>query len=229
MDFLQWLFEARIPVGSSSLLLREVIGNVFGLLSVLGGMRRKVWAWPVGIVGNVLLLTVFLGSAFGGAGAVSLLGQAGRQIMFIAVSVYGWRQWQAGRQAAGSAVTPRWASGRARIGLVAGMILGTVALTPLFRALGSYEPVWADAWTFVGSLLATFGMAKGWVEFWLIWVAVDIVGVPLLFSAGYYASAVMYLIYGAFTIIGFAVWTRERRRAEARLVSAVDAPVKQIQ
>ncbi|MBJ2121408.1 nicotinamide mononucleotide transporter [Arthrobacter sp. MSA 4-2] len=229
MDLLQWLFEARIPVGSSSLLLREVIGNVFGLLSVLGGMRRRVWAWPVGIVGNVLLLTVFLGSAFGGAGTVDLLGQAGRQVMFIVVSVYGWRQWQARRQAAGSAVTPRWASSRARIGLVAGMILGTVALTPLFRALGSYEPVWADAWTFVGSLLATFGMAKGWVEFWLIWVAVDIVGVPLLFSAGYYASAVMYLIYGAFTIIGFAVWTRERRRAEARLVSAVDAPVKQIQ
>ncbi len=229
MDLLQWLFEARIPVGSSSLLLREVIGNVFGLLSVLGGMRRRVWAWPVGIVGNVLLLTVFLGSAFGGAGTVDLLGQAGRQVMFIVVSVYGWRQWQAGRQTAGSAVTPRWASGRARIGLVAGMILGTVALTPLFRALGSYEPVWADAWTFVGSLLATFGMAKGWVEFWLIWVAVDIVGVPLLFSAGYYPSAVMYLIYGLFTIIGFAVWTRERRRVDARLVSAVDAPVKQIQ
>jgi nicotinamide mononucleotide transporter len=41
------------------------------------------------------------------------------------------------------------------------MILGTVALTPLFRVLGSYEPVWADAWTFVGSLLATYGMAKG--------------------------------------------------------------------
>jgi nicotinamide mononucleotide transporter len=228
MDFLQWLFEARIPVGSSSLLLREVLGNIFGLLSALGGMRRKVWAWPVGIAGNLLLLTVFLGSAFGGAGAVNLLGQAGRQIMFIAVSVYGWRQWQRGRQDSGTAITPHWASGRARLGIVAGMILGTVALTPLFRVLGSYEPVWADAWTFVGSLLATYGMAKGWVEFWLIWVAVDIVGVPLLFSAGYYASAFMYLFYGGFTLVGFFVWARARRREDARSAALpTDAAVGQ--
>ncbi|MHA7277145.1 nicotinamide riboside transporter PnuC [Arthrobacter sp. Hz1] len=217
MDFLRWLFEAQIPVAGSALLLREVFGNIFGLLSALGGMRRKLWAWPVGIVGNVLLLTVFLGSFFGGADAANLLGQAGRQIMFIAVAVYGWRQWRASSEPDGYAITPRWAPRRARIGLVAGMILGTVALTPLFRMLGSYEPVWADAWTFVGSLLATIGMAKGWVEFWLIWVAVDVVGVPLLFSAGYYASAFMYLCYGIFTLIGFFVWMRARDRSKPRV------------
>ncbi|MHA7238867.1 nicotinamide riboside transporter PnuC [Arthrobacter sp. TMS1-12-1] len=210
MDFLQWLFEARIPVGGGSLLLREVAGNIFGLLSALGGMRRRVWAWPVGIVGNLLLLTVFLGSVFGAASAANLLGQAGRQVMFIAVSIYGWRRWRASRDDGGEAVTPRWAGTKARFGMVAFMIVGTFALTPLFRMLGSYEPVWADAWTFVGSLLATYGMAKGWVEFWLVWVAVDLVGVPLLFSAGYYASAVMYLFYGAFTLVGFVVWARAR-------------------
>ncbi|EMY32915.1 nicotinamide mononucleotide transporterPnuC [Arthrobacter crystallopoietes BAB-32] len=214
MDLLRWLFEAQIPVAGSALLLREVLGNIFGLLSALGGMRRKVWAWPVGIIGNLLLLTVFLGSLFGSADTASLLGQAGRQVMFIAVAVYGWRRWHGSRHdAAGHALTPRWASGRERAGLAAGMVLGTVALTPLFTALGSYEPVWADAWTFVGSLLATYGMARGWVEFWLVWVAVDIVGVPLLFSAGYYASAFMYLFYGAFTLIGFFVWWRARNRA----------------
>jgi nicotinamide mononucleotide transporter len=208
MDLLRWLFEAQIPVAGSTLLLREVLGNIFGLLSALGGMRRKVWAWPVGIIGNALLLTVFLGSLFGAAGAANLLGQAGRQVMFIAVAVYGWNRWRHGRNGQGHAVTPAWASGRARLGLAAGLVLGTVALTPLFAALGSYDPVWADAWTFVGSLLATFGMARGWVEFWLIWVAVDVVGVPLLFSAGYYATAFMYLFYGAFTIAGFFIWAR---------------------
>ena len=215
MDFLRWLFEAQIPVAGSSLLLREVVGNIFGLLSALGGMRRKVWTWPVGIIGNALLLTVFLGSLFGSANTANLLGQAGRQIMFIAVAVYGWQRWRQSKQdGAGHAVTPQWASGKARIGLVAGLILGTVALTPLFAALGSYEPVWADAWTFMGSLLATYGMARGWVEFWLIWVAVDIVGVPLLFSAGYYASAFMYLFYGVFTLIGFFVWWRAKDRSK---------------
>lgn len=215
MDFLQWLFNAQIRVGDGFLLWREVLGNVFGLLCAFGGMRRKIWAWPVGILGNVLLFTVFMGSVFGSPNPVNLLGQAGRQVMFILVAVYGWVQWRRSRSSGGTAVNPRWASGRERLLLVGLLVLGTVALTPVFRALGSYEPVWADAWIFVGSVVATWGMARGWTEFWLVWVAVDIVGVPLLISAGYWASAFMYVFYGAFTLFGFFVWWRIQRRQAA--------------
>ena len=218
MTDLSWItgiFDAQITIGSSSLLVREVVGNLFGLASALGAMRRRVWAWPVGILGNALLFTVFMGSLFGDAHAATLLGQAGRQLMFIAVSIYGWVRWRQARDSEGFAVTPRWASGRTRLVLIATLILGTLALTPLFRVLGSFEPVWSDAWTFVGSMLATWAMAKGLVEFWLIWVAVDAVGVPLLFSAGYYATAFMYLFYGVFTLIGFFVWRKAERDSRA--------------
>lgn len=219
MDVVHWLelaFQATIPLpGGQSLLLREVVGNVFGLASAVGGMRRKVWAWPVGIVGNLLLLTVFLGTLLSPDQSLPhLLGQAGRQIMFIAVSIYGWVRWRQAKDQRGTAVVPRWASGWTRAGLVAALVIGTAALTPVFTALGSYDPVWADAWTFVGSLLATYGMARGWTEFWLIWVAVDVVGVPLLFSAGYYATACMYLFYGCFTLVGFFVWCRAQASAK---------------
>lgn len=215
MGLLQWFVDAFnsqwILPGGQTLLVREVVGNAFGLASALGGMRRKIWAWPVGIIGNLLLLTVFLGSALSPDPSLPhLLGQAGRQIMFIAVAIYGWIRW---RNLDGGRVVPRWAPTSARIGMVLVMIVGTVALTPLFRLLGSWEPVWADAWTFIGSLLATYGMAKGWTEFWLIWIAVDVVGVPLLFSSGYYATGFMYVFYGVFTAIGFVIWWRAQRTA----------------
>ncbi|MFD2339002.1 nicotinamide mononucleotide transporter [Clavibacter tessellarius] len=223
MAALEWLFDAQLRIGDQTILWREIVGNLFGLASALGGMRRKVWAWPVGIVGNVLLFTVFLGAVFGTPNPVNLLGQAGRQVMFIAVSVYGWHRWQQARHS-GAPVVPRWASGRQRALLVVALVGGTALLTPLFRALGSYEPVWADAWIFVGSLLATYGMAKGWVEFWLIWVAVDLVGVPLLVGAGYYASAFMYVFYGAFTLTGFFVWMRARGTASPAVETAFPDP-----
>ncbi|MFF3064870.1 nicotinamide riboside transporter PnuC [Oerskovia sp. NPDC057915] len=235
MDLIHALFDAQLTIGDQHLLWREIVGNGFGLASALGGMRRKIWAWPVGIVGNLLLLTVFLGAVFATPNPVNLLGQAGRQVMFVVVSVYGWVQWRRTRDrlgvadadSHGVAVEPRWATWRQRVFLVVALVAGTALLTPIFRALESYEPVWADAWIFMGSLLATYGMAKGWVEFWLIWVAVDIVGVPLLIDAGFYASAFMYVFYGAFTLVGFFVWWRVDRRSKALLLagaSPADAP-----
>ena len=87
------------------------------------------------------------------------------------------------------------------------MIAGTLFFGWVFSLLGSWGP-WADAWIFTGSVLATYGMARGWTEFWLLWIAVDVVGVPLLLKAGYYPSAALYLVYAVFVIWGFVVWWR---------------------
>lgn len=210
---IDWLFDAQLVVLGHPILWREVVGNLFGLASAIGGMRRRVWAWPVGIVGNVLLFTVFLGGVFDTPQATDLYGQAGRQVFFVAVSVYGWVRWRQARaqgDGTGPAVVPRWASTRGRLQLLGAAAVGTVGFGLVFRALGSWGP-WADAWIFTGSLLATYGMARGWTEFWLVWIAVDLVGVPLLLSAGYYPSAVLYAVYGVVVAYGFTVWLTAQR------------------
>ena len=91
-------------------------------------------------------------------------------------------------------------------------VVGTVVFYYVLKALDSWGPL-ADAWILTGSILATYGMARGWTEFWLIWLAVDAVGVPLLLKAGYYPSAVLYLVYGAFCVWGFLTWLKVQREA----------------
>ena len=222
-DFLLNLLNAELDLGfGKPTLWREVIGNGFGLASAILGMRRLIGAWPIGIVGNVVLFTVFLGGVFHTPQDLDLWGQAGRQVFFLIVSVYGWVMWSRNRSAAEAnamdgtapakaAVMPRWASNRARAELFVGAVVLWVAFYFILKALGSWGPA-ADAWILTGSILATYGMAKGYVEFWLIWIAVDIVGVPLLLRAQYYPSALMYVFYGAFCIIGFVSWLRISRR-----------------
>jgi nicotinamide mononucleotide transporter len=205
------LAQAQLTIGDQHILWREIVGNAFGLASAVGGMRRRVWAWPVGIVGNVLLFTVFLGAAFNTPQHVNLLGQAGRQVMFVLVAVYGWRRWRTARGRGGEAVVPRWATWPERAALLVVAVVGVTVLTWLFGLLGSFDPVWADAWIFTGSMLATFAMARGLVDFWLIWIGVDAVGVPLLLHARFYPSATLYLVYGVFVIWGFVVWLRTTR------------------
>jgi nicotinamide mononucleotide transporter len=221
MGALGWLLDAQVHVAGAPVLVREIVGNAFGLASALLGLRRLVWAWPVGMVGNALLFTVFLGGVFATPQEHDLYGQAGRQVFFFTVSLYGWWRWRRNRRlgiAGDRAVAPRWATGRERLGLLLAAVAGTAAGYPVLAALGSWGPL-PDAWIFTGSLLATYGMARGWVEFWLIWIAVDAVGVPLLLRGGFYPSAVMYLVYGGFCLWGFAAWWRT-----SRIASPVDAP-----
>jgi nicotinamide mononucleotide transporter len=197
---------------------REIIGNAFGLASALFGLSRMVWAWPVGIIGNVLLFTVFLGQALGNGQGTPLYGQASRQVFFLITSVYGWWLWRHNRHTgAGAAVTPRWASTRERAVAIPLALAAVVTCFFVFRAVGAGFPVpwWyylADSWIFVGSMLATYAMARGWVDFWLYWIAVDLVGVPELVHFRYYPSAILYAVYAAFVIWGFVVWLGISRR-----------------
>jgi nicotinamide mononucleotide transporter len=53
-----------------------------------------------------------------------------------------------------------------------------------------------------------------------------LVGVPLLLVAGYYPSAIMYIVYGGFCVVGFMTWLRiERRERTDALAEGVDTPV----
>jgi nicotinamide mononucleotide transporter len=225
-ELLLRLLKAQLQIGSSVILWREIIGNGFGLASALLGMWRKVAAWPIGIVGNVLLFTVFVGSALGGAfdtpQQLDLWGQSGRQVFFVAVSLYGWVRWYQFRKshaAEGVGVRPKWAGASGRIQLLVGALVLTTVFYFVLKALGSWGPL-ADAWILTGSILATYGMARGWVEFWLIWIAVDAVGVPLLLIAHFYPSAIMYIVYGAFCVVGFWSWLRIERRERTQATPA---------
>ncbi len=221
MNWFEQAFAAHLIIGGHEITYREIVGNLFGLASAIGGLRRRVWAWPIGIVGNVLLFTVFLGVAFGNPQGATLYGQAARQIFFIAASVYGWVRWQQTKQRTGgaTAVNPRWATARERIVYLAAATAAVIVCFITFRAIGAGFPAawWyylADSWIFVGSMLATYAMARGWVDFWLCWIAVDLVGVPELLYFQFYPSAVLYGVYGVFVIFGFVVWLRISRQVK---------------
>ncbi len=85
----------------------------------------------------------------------------------------------------GGAIAPRWATNAERLQLlVLGVVGYAAAYVVLTQVLGSWGPT-TEAWILAGSMLATYGMARGWVEFWLVWVAVDAVGVTTLVHAGW--------------------------------------------
>jgi nicotinamide mononucleotide transporter len=227
MFILKWLFEAQIHFGNKAIAIREIIGGGLGLASAVLGMRRKVSAWPIGILGDGLLFTVFCGALFSfskKSDHPALYGQAGRNLLLIIVSFYGWVVWAKNRNSGQNKppVTPRWTTTREKIVLIPLIVVMYFGFMQIFSALGEkYYGQWlyVDTWIFTGTALATYSMSRGFVEFWLVWIAVDIVGVPFAFAHGNYPTGILYGIYMPFVIWGFFSWIKIQKSESTVKVS----------
>jgi nicotinamide mononucleotide transporter len=113
-----------------------------------------------------------------------------------------------------------------RVGYLGVWVVGVLVCQWVFAMIGAGWPAprwyyWCDAWIFVGSMVATYAMARGWNDFWLAWIGVDLVGVPLLWHSHYYPTAILYVVYGGLVVWGFVVWLRATWREQPELEEAL--------
>ncbi|WP_151774906.1 nicotinamide mononucleotide transporter family protein [Streptomyces abyssomicinicus] len=205
---MNWLNAEAFAVLGQHIIWSDLIGNTLGLAALALGWLRNVWTWPLQLLSGLVLIAANI--------AVQQGGGVGKQLVVIAVAVWGWRAWTLGRKAsADGTVQVRFATARERLVLVAGAAAGTLAVGGLFTAFPSlsWSP-WADAYIFVGTLVAMYAQAKGMVEFWFAWLLVDLVGVPLNFASGLAFSGLIYLVYGALVLWGMRDWWLRSRAAQ---------------
>ncbi|MEW9527979.1 nicotinamide riboside transporter PnuC [Microbispora sp. NPDC049125] len=203
--------DAGFDVLGQHVLWTDLVGNVCALSTVWLAIRKTIWTWPVQLVGSVLLFAASI--------SAHITGNALKQAMFGLLAVYGWVKWSRGlRDGAGLRI--RSATARQRTWLVVATVAGTALVALLFTFLNarglniSWAP-WPDAYIFVGSAVATWAQGRALVDFWVVWVAVDLVGVPLAFTSGLVVSGLVYGLFFVMVCIGFRDWLRQSRTLEA--------------
>ncbi|WP_405749752.1 MULTISPECIES: nicotinamide riboside transporter PnuC [unclassified Streptomyces] len=200
MSALTWLNTEAFTVLGQHILWSDMIGNTIGLIALALGWRRSVVTWPAQFLSGVILV--------GAYSSAHLSGGVGKQLLVIGIALWGWWSWTRGRQQAqDGSIAVRFATWRERGLLLAGAVVGTVAVAALFLAVPSlsWSP-WADAYIFVGTLVAMVAQARGLVEFWFAWLLVDLVGVPLAFHSGLAFSGLVYVVYFALVLWGMRDW-----------------------
>jgi nicotinamide mononucleotide transporter len=210
--------QAGVTVFGEKLLWTDLLGNVFSLATVLLAIRRTIWTWPVQLVGAVLLFTASV--------SAHAPGNALKQAMFLVLVSYGWMRWVRGiRETRDLPVRPATLPERAV--LVAALAVGTAVVALLFARVSWLQISWsplANAYIFVGSAVATFAQSRALVDFWVVWVLVDLVGVPLAIKSGLYVSGAAYVVFFVMVLAGLRNWLREYRRqrrcAELKVVAA---------
>lgn len=184
--------------------LLEWIGFVSGVLAVWWVVKQKVANWPVGIVNCVAWLFLLWMNA--------IYLNALLQIVYIALSVYGWRNWLWGGGAR-DALPVRLATRAERTRAAVVIVLGTLTGTQLMRLVGDAAPMW-DALTTVTSIVAIYWQAQKIYESWILWLSVDVVYFALYGSQDLWLTALTQVAFGTMCVMGLRDWRRSMAREE---------------
>ncbi|MER6945149.1 nicotinamide riboside transporter PnuC [Nonomuraea sp. NPDC000554] len=183
-----------------SLTWTEILGFVTGALCVWLVARRHIANWPVGIANNVFFIVVFT--------QAGLYADAGLQIVFIALACFGWWTWARGGSP-GQTLPVRRTSRVEWVWLLVSGAAGTAVLTVfLTRATDSTVPFW-DALTTCLSLAATYGQCRKRLESWWLWIAADVVYIPLYAYKELYLNALLYVGFLTLCVLGLRSWQRD--------------------
>ena len=172
----------------------ELFGFVTGIACVALAVAQRIETFPVGIANNVFFVILFTDAR--------LFADAALQIVFIVLGVMGWWVW-ATRVRSPLAVTR--AGPRLLLGTALGVGVATLILIPILRAAHGAAPGW-DAATTSMSLGAQLLLNLKRLETWYVWIAVDLIYVPLYFSRDLNLTALVYIVFLALCVQGWRQW-----------------------
>ncbi|MCX5313983.1 nicotinamide riboside transporter PnuC [Streptomyces sp. NBC_00154] len=200
-DILDPLQQPLVTVLDTPVGWTEVLGFGSGALCVWLVARQHLANWPIGIANNLFFILLFTRSG--------LYADAGLQIVFIALAAYGWWTWTHGGGPGSPDLPVRSTSRTEWIRLCAAGVLGTAGLTVLLsHATDSTVPFW-DALTTALSLAATYGQCRKLVESWWLWIAADIVYIPLYAYKELYLTSLLYAGFLTLCLVGLRNWKRD--------------------
>lgn len=181
----------------------ELLGAILGLIYIFFSIRQNILTWPTGLLTSAFYIVVFYQSGF--------YADMGLQVYYVIISIYGWYFWLSGKQNKDKKQLPvRTTSIQLWIKLgVAFLAIYAVILFILLKFTDSTVP-FMDTLTTALSIIATWMLAKKYIEHWLIWIFVDFVSVGLYIYKGLWPTVILFAVYTAMAFWGYSEWKKEK-------------------
>jgi nicotinamide mononucleotide transporter len=181
MNFLEWFAAA------------------LGVVSVILTIRQNVWCWPIGIAMVTLYVGIFA--------QARLYADAGLQVIYIGLQIYGWYAWLHGGPK--NDRLPVSVATAALLAVLGGAgALGTIALGYALTRWTDQALAYWDSAIAVYSLIAQWMLARKLLQNWLLWIAIDILAVGVYTAKDLHATAALYCVFVGLAVAGFRAWRR---------------------
>lgn len=176
----------------------EIVASAMNYAATFLSIKQRRFFYLIGIGASAVYATVY--------GQAGLLASAVLSMYLTISLIYGWLRW--GRDKKSRPVHHlSWKWLPVYLAVTAAFWFGAFLTV---RLLGGELPFW-DAWILVLTILAQFMLDNKVIETWIVWTAVNIIGVILYFNIGLYFAAVQQLLFGVANLWGWMSWQKSMR------------------
>jgi nicotinamide mononucleotide transporter len=189
----------------------EIVGTVFGLISVYLTVRRNIWCWPTGIICTVAYTYLFYD--------IKLYADMLLQVFFTITSVLGWYWWlHGGQDQEELPLTFLTARQKVTLAIFLPIAIGVVGAA-FARYTDAHLPFW-DATASGTSVAAQILMMRKKIENWVLWVFVNILSIGIYIYKHVYLTAGLYIVFLILAVLGFLEWRKAWIKQEQDRVNA---------
>ncbi|MEZ5953322.1 MAG: nicotinamide riboside transporter PnuC [Hyphomonas sp.] len=141
-----------------------------------------------------------------------LYADAGLQVVYTGLALYGWYSWLYGAEDHTALKVHNPTAPQLAACLAAVVVIALAIQYGLHRFTGSTVAGW-DAITTALSLVAQFMLSRKWIANWWLWIAADLIYIPLYAVKGLWLTSGLYAIFLAMCLAGLMEWRAAQRAA----------------
>lgn len=190
----------------------ELAGAVAALIYLFFSIRQNIWLWLCGITTSLFYAYVFAQSSFYADMAL--------QIYYLVVSIYGWSVWLRGgvsHQRSEMPVVQLSQRMFFKLNLIHLVVYAVILCALLFLpdsiGITPSSLPYLDALTTSGAIVATWMLARKYIENWLVFIVVDFISIWMYVYKELYITAFLFVIYTGAAFIGYQAWKKNRKEA----------------
>ncbi len=183
----------------------EVLAVLFGIASVWFAKKENIWVYPTGIISTAIY--VYICYKF------ELFGDLIINIYYTMMSIYGWYMWS--KMIQGHHIEITTLKGNDILKAIGIFVSTAVFVICIYLYFNRFDRItdYFDTFTTGVFFAAMWLMANKKIEHWLLWIAGNIISIPLYFIKGLGFTGLQFIIFLIIAIFGYIEWKKHLNKS----------------
>ena len=184
----------------------EPAAVVLAIAYLLLAIKQNISCWFAAFFSSLLYFFVMY--------SAGLYMEAGLQIFYCVMAVYGWTQWRVSLPDNKKFLVKTWNRNQHLKAISLIILLALSSGWALEKFTNAALP-FIDSLTTWGAIVTTYMVAKRLLENWIYWFVIDTISVFLFYSRGLFLTSILFFVYLIIIYFGYKSWIEMKDKIDA--------------